>query len=186
MLELEDEGSSPCADFLRRGRVDHVGVVGGNLFLQSIRRVGQQVAVFVHRTTLRGDLRPERGERLLHPSRDGPEPDSEGVGRLSVGEPLREVEEQGIAQPHRQLLHRRPDGTGAFRGDSRLRRPGRRIRLIVAGGDYRRAVSPKDIRRAARGDPRDPSRIGLRVAETGSRRGGAPGTSRSISSLPET
>ena len=50
MLEppLADEGLAAQRDLLARRRVDHVVVIGGDLVMQALGRMRQQVAVLVH------------------------------------------------------------------------------------------------------------------------------------------
>src|SRR6516165_1619918 len=50
---------------LDRLSIDHVGVVGAELVVQLLRRMGQQVAMLVHRAALDRHLRPQRRERRL-------------------------------------------------------------------------------------------------------------------------
>ena len=52
-------------DLLAGGGVNHVGVVGRNLFVQPIRRVGEQVAMLVHGAALDRRVGPEGRERLV-------------------------------------------------------------------------------------------------------------------------
>ena len=56
-------------DLLRRRGVDHVGVVGGDLVVQALGRVGQQVPVLVDRAALHRHAVPDGGDRLLQPRR---------------------------------------------------------------------------------------------------------------------
>jgi hypothetical protein len=48
---LVEEGLVAGGDLLGRGRVDHVGVVGGHLVVQAFGRVGEQVPVLVNRAS---------------------------------------------------------------------------------------------------------------------------------------
>jgi hypothetical protein len=44
---LADEGLAPGFDLLGRGRIDHVGVIGGDLVMQALGRVGEQIAMLM-------------------------------------------------------------------------------------------------------------------------------------------
>ena len=70
--------------------VDHVGVVGRDLLVERLRRVGQQVAVLVDRAPLGRHLGPQRGQRPLEPGRAV---DDEELGRAQAARD--EVVEQG-------------------------------------------------------------------------------------------
>src|ERR1700730_13097255 len=52
----------------RGGGVDHVVVIGRDLLMQPLGRVGEQVAVLVDRAALGRHVAPERGQRLLQPA----------------------------------------------------------------------------------------------------------------------
>ena len=56
-----------CLDLLRARGVDHVRVVGRDLLVQRLRRVGQQIPVLVDGAPLRGHVGPQRGQRPLQP-----------------------------------------------------------------------------------------------------------------------
>ena len=66
---LADEGLAARLDLLGRGGVDHVGVVGGDLLVQALGRVGEQVAVLMDRAPLNRHAVPDRGDRLFQPRR---------------------------------------------------------------------------------------------------------------------
>jgi hypothetical protein len=52
-------------DLRRRGGVDHVGIVGRDLFAQPFGRVGQLVSVLMDRAALGRYVAPEGSQRLL-------------------------------------------------------------------------------------------------------------------------
>src|SRR5258707_6491866 len=62
---LADEGLATVFDVGRRGGVDHVGVIGGHLVVQALGRVGEQVPMLMHRTSLYRDAIPNGGHCLL-------------------------------------------------------------------------------------------------------------------------
>jgi hypothetical protein len=64
-----DEGLAPRLDFLARRRVDHVFVVGGDLIMQPLGRVRQEMAMFVDRAALNRHAAPHRGDRVLEAGR---------------------------------------------------------------------------------------------------------------------
>ena len=64
---LADEGLAPLFDLLGRRGVDHVGVVGGDLLVQALGRVGEQVAMLMNRAALKRHAVPDGGDRLLQP-----------------------------------------------------------------------------------------------------------------------
>src|SRR6202008_2900087 len=47
-----DEGLTAGLDFLGRGGVDHVGVIGGDLVVQALGRMREEVSVLMDRTPL--------------------------------------------------------------------------------------------------------------------------------------
>lgn len=55
-----DEGLAPGFDLLVCRRVDHVVVVGGDLLVEALGRMGQQVAVLVNCAALHSERRPTR------------------------------------------------------------------------------------------------------------------------------
>ena len=63
-----DERLPPRFDLLGRGRVDHVGVISGDLFVQAFRRVGEQIAMLMHGAALNRHAVPHRGDRLVESS----------------------------------------------------------------------------------------------------------------------
>jgi hypothetical protein len=70
MLEapLADEGLAPDLHVLTRGRIDHVVVIGGDLLMQALGRMRQQVPVLVHRAPLHRHTIPDGCDRLIeHP-----------------------------------------------------------------------------------------------------------------------
>src|SRR6516164_3199462 len=64
---LADEGLAALLDLLGRGRIDHVGVVGGHLVVQSLGRMREQVPMLMHGASLHRDTVPHGGKRLLQP-----------------------------------------------------------------------------------------------------------------------
>ena len=71
MLEppFADEGLAARFDLLARRRVDHVVVLGGDLLVQALGGVRQQVAMLVHCAALHRHAVPHRGDRgLVEPS----------------------------------------------------------------------------------------------------------------------
>ena len=71
MLEapLADEGLAASFDLLTRRRVDHVGVVGGDLVMQSLGRMREQVPMLVDRAALDRHTVPHGSDRLVEPRR---------------------------------------------------------------------------------------------------------------------
>jgi hypothetical protein len=63
MLEppFADESLAAGLDLLRRRRVDHVGVVGGDFVVQAFGCMGQKVPVLVNRASLDWDAVPNGG-----------------------------------------------------------------------------------------------------------------------------
>src|SRR6187431_3116197 len=66
---LSDEGLTAGLDFLGRGGVDHVGVIGGDLVVQALGRMREQVPVLMDRTPLNRHAVPDRGDCLFQPRR---------------------------------------------------------------------------------------------------------------------
>jgi len=64
---LTEEGLAPGLDLLGRRGVDHVGVVGGDLLVQALGGMAEQVAMLVHRAALKGHAVPHGCDRLLQP-----------------------------------------------------------------------------------------------------------------------
>src|SRR6478736_6584048 len=52
-----------------RSRIDHVGIIGGYLFMQALGRVGKQIPVFVNGASLYRYAFPDGGKRLLESRR---------------------------------------------------------------------------------------------------------------------
>src|SRR5215204_4246121 len=71
MLEppLADEGLAARLDLRGRGRVDYVGVIGGDLLVQALGRMREQVPVLVNRASLHRNAVPHGGDRVLEPRR---------------------------------------------------------------------------------------------------------------------
>src|ERR1022692_566168 len=71
MLEppFADKGLAARLDLLARLRVDHVGVVGGDLVMQALGRMCQQVSVLVNRAALHRHAVPDGGNRLVEARR---------------------------------------------------------------------------------------------------------------------
>src|SRR6187399_2511359 len=66
---LSDEGLTAGLDFLGRGGVDHVGVIGGDLVVQALGRMREQVPVLMDRTPLNRHAVADRGDCLFQPRR---------------------------------------------------------------------------------------------------------------------
>src|SRR5262249_12886953 len=64
-----DEGFAPRLDLFARRRLDHVVVVGGDLLLQALGRMRQQVPVLVNSTALHRRAIPHGGDCGLKPRR---------------------------------------------------------------------------------------------------------------------
>ena len=64
-----DEGSQALLDLRGRGGVDYVCIVGRDLFMQPIERVGRLVSVLMDRAALGRPVAPEGSQRLLEPGR---------------------------------------------------------------------------------------------------------------------
>src|SRR4051812_33799915 len=62
---LTQEALAPRRNLLRALGIDHVVVIGRNLVMQALRRVGEQIAMLVHRAALRRHRWPQRAQRLL-------------------------------------------------------------------------------------------------------------------------
>ncbi|TPV98791.1 MAG: hypothetical protein USCAAHI_01783 [Beijerinckiaceae bacterium] len=56
-------------DLLLRRSVDHILVVVRDFLVQPLRRMGQQIAMLMHRAALNRHIGPQRGERVLEPRR---------------------------------------------------------------------------------------------------------------------
>src|SRR5437879_5127473 len=71
MLEppFADEGLATGLDLLTRGRVDHVVVIRGDLLVQALGRMRQQVPVLVNRAALDRYAVPNGGNGLVEPRR---------------------------------------------------------------------------------------------------------------------
>src|SRR6188474_2597960 len=66
---LTDEGLTAGLDSLGRGGVDHVNVIGGDLVVQALGRMREQVPVLMDRTPLNRHAVPDRGDCLFQPRR---------------------------------------------------------------------------------------------------------------------
>src|SRR4051812_19009944 len=66
---LAEKGLTSLLDLLGCGGVDHVGVVSRDLVVEALGRMGEQVAVLVHRAALRRNPLPDRRESLLQARR---------------------------------------------------------------------------------------------------------------------
>src|SRR5438046_2558517 len=64
-----EEGLAARRDLLTRRRVDHVVVIGGDLIVQTLGCVRQQVPVLVDRAALDRYAVPDGGDRVLEPRR---------------------------------------------------------------------------------------------------------------------
>src|SRR6266446_6156630 len=62
---LADEGLAAALDLRRCGGVNHVRVVGGDLLVQTLGRMGEQVPVLVHGAPLDRHAIPDGGDGLL-------------------------------------------------------------------------------------------------------------------------
>ncbi len=60
-----DEGLALCLDFLTRCGVDHVGVIGRDFLVQTLRGVGYEVAMLVHCAALNRRAGPKRRQRFI-------------------------------------------------------------------------------------------------------------------------
>jgi len=71
MLEapFADERLAARLDLLAGRCVDHVGVIGGDLLVQALGRVGEQIAMLVHGATLNRRAVPHGGDRLVEAGR---------------------------------------------------------------------------------------------------------------------
>src|SRR6202047_5402829 len=71
MLEppFADEGFAARFDLLRRRRIDHVVVIRGDLVMQPLGGMGEQVPVLVDRAALNRHAIPNRGDGLVEPRR---------------------------------------------------------------------------------------------------------------------
>src|SRR6266516_7228653 len=58
-----------ASNLLTRRRIDHVGVVGGDLVVQALGRVREEIAMLVNRAPLDRHSVPDGGNRLLEPRR---------------------------------------------------------------------------------------------------------------------
>src|SRR6266702_2468738 len=54
-------------DLFARRSVDHIVVVGGDLLMQALGCMGEEIAVLVHRAPLYRDVVPNGGDRALQP-----------------------------------------------------------------------------------------------------------------------
>src|SRR4051794_11022581 len=52
-------------DVFRRGRIDHVGIVGADFLMQALGRVRKQIAVLMNRAPLHRHAIPDGGDRSL-------------------------------------------------------------------------------------------------------------------------
>jgi hypothetical protein len=50
-------------DVFRRGRIDHIGIVGADFFMQALGRVRKQIAVLMNRAPLHRHTIPDGGDR---------------------------------------------------------------------------------------------------------------------------
>ena len=62
---LGQEGLALLAHLLGVFGVHHVGVVGLDLVVQRLRRMGEEVALLVHRAALHRNIAPQAGQRRL-------------------------------------------------------------------------------------------------------------------------
>src|ERR1700684_3662708 len=71
MLEapLSNEGLAARGDLFACCRIDHVVVVAGDLLVQALRRMCQQIPVLVNRAPLPRHCVPDGGNRLVEPRR---------------------------------------------------------------------------------------------------------------------
>ena len=95
-----DEGLAASLDLLARRRIDHVVVVGGDLLVQALGSVREQITVLVNRAALHRHAVPYGGDRLVEPRRAI---DDEELGPPQAA--LDEIVEDGCARPRRS---RRP------------------------------------------------------------------------------
>src|ERR1700692_2508720 len=66
---FSDEGLAARRDLLRRRRIDHVVVIRGDLVVQALRGMGEQVSVLVDRAALHRHCVPDGGNGLVEPRR---------------------------------------------------------------------------------------------------------------------
>src|ERR1700720_3713298 len=66
---LADEGLATGFNLLARGGVDHVGVVGGDLLVQALGGVREEIAMLVNRAALDRHAVPDDGDGLVEPRR---------------------------------------------------------------------------------------------------------------------
>ena len=66
---LADEGLAAGFNLLARGGVDHVGVVGGDLLVQALGGVREEIAMLVNRAALDRHAVPDDGDGLVEPRR---------------------------------------------------------------------------------------------------------------------
>ena len=64
-----NEGFAARLDFFRRGRVDHVVIVGGDLLMQALGRVREQIAVLMNSAPLHRHAIPDGGDCFLQARR---------------------------------------------------------------------------------------------------------------------
>jgi hypothetical protein len=62
---LSDERLAAALNMRRCRGIKHVGVVGGDLLVQTLGRMGEQVPVLMHGAALHRDAIPHRGDGLL-------------------------------------------------------------------------------------------------------------------------
>ena len=66
---IANEGLALPLNLLTRCRVDHSVVVGGDLLMQTLGCMRQQIAVFVDGAALHRNTVPNRSDRILQPRR---------------------------------------------------------------------------------------------------------------------
>jgi hypothetical protein len=66
---LANEGLAPRRNLVGRGSIDHLGAVGGDLVMQALGCMRQQVAMFVNRAPLDRHVVPDRRNGLLQSRR---------------------------------------------------------------------------------------------------------------------
>ena len=64
-----DERLALRLDLPLRAGVDHIVVIGGNFFMQPVRRMSEKIAMFMHRTAWDRHVAPERGKSFLEAGR---------------------------------------------------------------------------------------------------------------------
>ena len=132
-----DESFAARFDLLTRRRIDHVGVVGGDLVVQALGRVREEIAMLVNRAPLDRHTVPDGGNRLLEPRRAV---DEEELGRSEAArDEIVEDGAPGLGTLAAHALDRQQDllAVRAHADDDEQRDGGR---FAVEPNAHRRAV----------------------------------------------